>query len=195
MPVKLTNQQIEKIGNAMIYLSEKVSELNKTKILKLLFFLEELSIKKYGYPFFGVDFKLWVRGPVLENVFFDFDQDSLVTFGEYLKRAEFDKELYVANKVFDDDEFSDNDIKLLDEICKLAKHKNASDLVRLSHEKGSLWEKSAKWYGVFNDLILEKVYTTDYKIDFSLLLEGNDFLKERYENAIENLNVINSLKP
>lgn len=194
MPNVLTNQQVDKLGNAIVYITQHVGEPNKTKILKLLFFLEEACIEKYGYPFFGVDFKIWVRGPVLENVFFDFEEGSPVLFGEYIKQADYDKELYVPNKDFDDDEFSDNDIKLLKDISKLAKHKNARNLVALSHRPGSLWEKCAKQYGVFEDLINEREFTTNHSIDFSLLLEKDDFLKERYENAIENLEINKLLK-
>ena len=193
MSTKLTPRQVEKIGNTLIYLSKKVSELNKTKILKLLFFLEEASIKKYGYPFFGVDFKIWVRGPVLENVFFDFDQASPVLFKDYVKRDQHDRGLYIATNEFNDDEFSENDIKLLDEICRFAKHKNANDLVEISHKSDSLWEKSAKKYSVFDDLIKERLFTTPYLIDFSFLFENDEFRRQLYENAKENIEAINSL--
>jgi uncharacterized phage-associated protein len=194
MPDSLTNEQIEKIGNAMIYLTKHVGDPSKTKILKLLFFLEEESIRKFGYPFFGVDFKIWVRGPVLENVFRDFEHDSPTIFKKYVKRDIYDKDLWSPNKEFDDSEFSDNDIKCLQSICAFARHKTSYDLVNLSHKKGSLWERSANEYGVYHDLIDEKVTITEHSIDFSFLLEGNEFFKERYENAKENLDVIKSLK-
>jgi uncharacterized phage-associated protein len=194
MPDSLTKEQIDKIGNALVYLTKNVGDPSITKLLKLLFFLEEESIRKYGYPFFGVDFKIWVRGPVLENVYFDFEQNSLAIFKEYVKRDPLDKDLWAPNKEFDDSEFSDNDIKCLDEICRLARHKTSHDLVALSHKKGSLWERNASEYGVYKDLVSEKLSTTNHLIDFSLLLEGNEFLKERYENAKENLDVIKSLK-
>lgn len=59
MATQLTNNQIDKIGHSIVYLGSKVSELSKTKLLKLLFLLEEKSIQDYGTPFFGVDFKIW----------------------------------------------------------------------------------------------------------------------------------------
>lgn len=49
--IAFTRDQVDKIGNTIIYLSTKIPDLNKTKILKILFLLEEASIKKYGYPF------------------------------------------------------------------------------------------------------------------------------------------------
>ena len=46
--IAFNKDQIDKIGNTIIFLSKNMGDLNKTKILKLLFLLEEASIKKYG---------------------------------------------------------------------------------------------------------------------------------------------------
>ena len=45
------NYQVEKIGNTVVYLSQKIPTLKKTKLLKLLYILDEISIKKTGIPF------------------------------------------------------------------------------------------------------------------------------------------------
>lgn len=57
--IKLSEEQIDKIGNSIIYFSQKIEDLSKTKVLKLLYILEELSIKKSGIPFFNLKYKLW----------------------------------------------------------------------------------------------------------------------------------------
>ena len=194
MTSTLSNQQIKKIGNSIIYLSQGVNELSKTKILKLLFLLEEASIKKYGYPFFGVDFQLWVRGPVLNDVFIDLSDEKPTMLKEYIKKSEFDDRLFIANGDFCDDEFSDNDIAVMDIIIKFARHKNASDFVDFTHGDISLWKKSAIKYGVLEELEEEKIKSTNYNIDFSLLFEDNPFLKDKYDNSIENLEFIKHLK-
>jgi uncharacterized phage-associated protein len=194
MPDFITTEQLDKIGNAIVYLSKRVSELNQTKVLKLLFLLEEKSIQKYGHPFFGVDFKVWVRGPVLEEVFYDLEKESPVVFAKYIKRAAYNKDLFVANKDFDDGEFSQNDIKLMDEVSEFARHKIAGDLVRHTHRDASLWARSAKKYGVYDDLVQEKITTTNHSIDFSFLVEDNEYLKERYADAVQNLEFRKALK-
>ena len=56
--------QLNKIGNTAIYLSERIPNLSKTKFLKLLYILDELSIKQSGIPFLNLDYK-------------DLDQDCL----------------------------------------------------------------------------------------------------------------------
>ncbi|HUB59364.1 MAG TPA: type II toxin-antitoxin system antitoxin SocA domain-containing protein [Puia sp.] len=69
--VGYTKEQIDKIGNTIIYLSQHIRDLTKTKILKILFLLEEASIKRSGQPFIGIDFQLWKLGPVAKDIFID----------------------------------------------------------------------------------------------------------------------------
>jgi hypothetical protein len=64
--MRLCDNQIDKVGNSIIYLSEKIGELSKTKDLKLISILDELSIKKSGIPFFNLKYKVWKFSPVLE---------------------------------------------------------------------------------------------------------------------------------
>jgi len=51
-----TKGEIAKIGNAIIYFAERIKPLPKTKLLKVLYFLEEASVKKWGSPFLGLKF-------------------------------------------------------------------------------------------------------------------------------------------
>jgi len=186
-----TNEQIEKLGNSLIYLSQHVGEFTKTKILKLLFLLEESSIKKYGHPFFGVNFQIWKYGPVLNDVYIDLSDDSLSLLGNFIKRSPHNNQEFEAKANFNDDEFSENDIDLMGSIIKFAKHKTAKDLVAYTHGEKSLWRQSAIHYGILESLESQKTSSTDLLIDFSLLFENDSFLKERYSDAVENLHFIN----
>lgn len=189
-----TSSQIEKLGNTLIYLANGVSELNKTKILKLLFLIEEESIKKHGYPFFGFNFELWQFGPVLKEVHAELSNPELYVLGKYIKRAKWDDSMYEAVKEFNDDEFSDWDIEILESIVLFAKNKIAKDFVAITHADDSLWTQTAKKYGVLDDLEQRKIATTDHLIDFTLLFKGDEAMLQRYKIALENLNAIHSLK-
>jgi len=194
MSSEFTNNQIEKLGNAIIYLSKRVGEFNKTKILKLLFILEEASIKLFGNPFFGFDFQLWKYGPVLNDVYIDLTEEEIFLLKDYIKRAPYNKDEFIANAEFNDDEFSDNDIYLMDKIVEFARHKTATDLVKHTHGENSLWRKSAIKNGVLEILEKQKKSSTNYLIDFSLLFEDDSFLKEKFENSRDNQQFINHLK-
>ena len=185
MSEKLSIEQIEKIGNTVIYLSTRVGELARTKLLKILFLIEEKSIKELGKPFFGLDFKVWQFGPVVEPVYYEIT-NQVDLFKDYFRKNRFDE--FEAVKQFNDDEFSINDIKLLDQMVNFARHKIASDFVRLTHAPGSLWTKTAKKHGVYEELEYGDLKTTDYNIDFSMLFENDpgSFIAEKYSNSIEN---------
>ena len=194
MQNSFTAQQINKLGNTLVYLANNVGELSKTKILKLLYLIEEKSIKKFGYPFFGFNFQLWKFGQVLKDVYIDLSEDSPQILKDYITKADYDINLFIPIAEFNDDEFSDDDIYLLDSIAKFAKHKTAKDLVDLTHNDNSLWKLSALKNGVYEQLEAKEINSTEYLIDFSLLFESNSFQKERYESAVDNLDFINHFK-
>jgi uncharacterized phage-associated protein len=187
-----SKEQIEKIGNAIIYIAKEVSDLNKTKILKILFLFEEASIKKYGTPFFGINFQLWVRGPVAKDIFIDLSDDSPSMLKDYIKKEP--ENTFVSIKDFNDDEFSDNDVDIMNLVLDFAKQKKATTLVNHLHGKNSLWRKSAIKYGVLEQLLNEEVNNTDYEVDFSLLFEKNSYLLERFQDSVENNEFARQLK-
>ena len=190
----LTHQQIQKLGNTLIYLVNNVGELSKTKILKLLFLLEESSVKRFGYPFFGLNFQIWKLGPVLKEVYIDLSEDAPNLLKDFIEKDPYDNKLYKAKGQFSDDQFSDNDIYLLEKIKDFSRHKTAKDLIDYTHEENSLWRKSAIKNGILQELELSEINSTEFVIDFSLLFENDETLKERYLESLENLEFINHLK-
>jgi len=58
--------------------------LSKTKLLKLLYLLEEFSVKKYHVPFLDLKFEVWQAGPVAKDVFVDLSQDEPVMLKEFV---------------------------------------------------------------------------------------------------------------
>jgi uncharacterized phage-associated protein len=192
--IAFTKDQIDKIGNTIVYLSNNMGDLNKTKILKILFLLEEGSIKKYGYPFFGIDFQIWKLGPVAKDIFIDLSDESPTLLFSSIKRDELNPLVFKAAKDFNDDEFSDNDIELLKIITEFTKDKSASFLVKHTHNQNSLWRKSAIRHGVLELLEEELINSTEFSVDFSLLFENNPNLLAQFEEAKENLEFVRHLK-
>ncbi len=187
MKTLITKDQIDKIGNSVIFLGDNVSELSKTKLLKLLFLLEEKSIQDYGTPFFGVDFMIWQFGPVSQPLFdalTDIDNNFL---NEYIHKNKFDE--YEGKMPFNDDEFSDNDIKVLEWAAGFARHKVAEDLVRHTHSEKSLWRRGAIFHEVYEQFKSKELTYTNFIIDFTLLFENDEegVLREKYYSSLENL--------
>ncbi len=191
-----TRDQINKIGNTIIYLSTKITDLNKTTILKLLFVIEEACIEKYGHPFLGIEFQLWRFGPVAKDIYIDLSENPIL-LKDFIQRDANNASNFIAKTEFNNDEFSDNDIELMYLIINFTKDKNATYLVNRTHGLDSIWRKSAIQYGILEALESELLHSTDYTVDFNLLFNNSpahSYLKERFEESKENLEFVKHLK-
>lgn len=189
-----TKQELDKIGNAIIYLAGKIPNLSKTKLLKLIFLIEETSIKKYGLPIFNLPFLVWKYGPVAKDIYVDLSDDG-VLFNKYISTKQNGNNTIVSAKIgFSDDEFSDNEIKILDLVVDKFGSYSAEQLVTLTHREHSLWYITAKENGVLEYLQTEKINNTNIEIDLSRTLENDSFKKEIYLQHREFLTQSRSLK-
>lgn len=185
---------ISKIGNSIIYLSQHIADLSKTKLLKLLYLLEECSVIKNKTPFFGIDFEVWQAGPVSKDIYIDLSNQTPVLLKDYIAtQHNIDGTTYVsAKKEFIDDEFSDNDIEIMDFVISKYGNKTATQLVNQLHKKNTAWHNKAE----SNDLLygFDNGFATssDIKIDLSYYLGGCD--SERYLENKETAELFNSLK-
>lgn len=94
----------EKLGNVVVYIANHVPDLSKTKLLKLLYFMEEYSVKRFHTPFLGLPFEVWQAGPVVKDVFIDLSETPVLLDG-FVKKEVKDGNTYIsAIKEFCDDE-------------------------------------------------------------------------------------------
>lgn len=183
--IRLSDNQIDKVGNSIIYLSEKIGELSKTKALKLIYILDELSIKKSGIPFFNLKYKVWKFGPVSEEIFIDLSSETTL-LKDYIERTSEEGVTVIKPIVdFNDDEFSDNDIDLLDFVVEKFGDKSAKDLVYYTHRKNSPWHNTAKENSVLELLEKEEINNTELLIDMGALINHDERKKMVYFDYLE----------
>ncbi|PWH84749.1 Panacea domain-containing protein [Brumimicrobium oceani] len=183
--IKLSNEQIDKVGNSIIYFSERISGLSKTKALKLIYILDELSIKKSGIPFFNLKYKVWKFGPVSEEIFIDLSSE-VTLLKNYIKRTSEEGTTMIEPLVkFNDDEFSDNDIDLLEFVIGEFGNKTTKELVYYTHRANSPWHKTAKENSVLDLLEKEVINNTEILIDMSSLINHDERKKDIYLDFIE----------
>jgi uncharacterized phage-associated protein len=184
---------IDKLGNSMVYLAQKVPSLSKTKLLKLLYLLEEVSVKTNKLPFFGIPFEVWQAGPVAKDVFIDLDVEP-VLFDRYIFIRRKDEATYIfAKSAFNDDEFSDNDIKVMDGVIEKYGNKTATQLVKILHEKNSAWYKEAQENGLLEAFGKGITNSSSREVDFTHYLTGTD--AEKYRDCLEFHKYISHLNP
>lgn len=179
--IQYNSQQLNKIGNASLYIASKVPMLSKTKLLKLLYILDEVSIKKSGIPFFNLKYKVWKFGPVSEELFIDLSSEPTL-LKKYIK-LEFNNNhnIIVPASTFKDDEFSDNDLELMSLIIEQFGSKTSKELISYTHRKNSPWYITAQQYSVLELLETEAINNTEYLVDLSVLVAHDEKKKQLFE--------------
>ncbi len=181
-------EQIEKLGNTIIYLSNNMNNLSKTKLLKLLYLLDQYSVEKFGTPFLNLKYEVWKLGPVCQEVFAQLDcNESLTSLKDFIEVSflQDGTSKIISKKDFSDDEFSQNDINLLDLVVKSFKNDTANKLVNLTHVKGGLWYDLALKNDLLESFENEFRSTSNIEIDFSELLKNNSTKLNLYNDYLE----------
>jgi uncharacterized phage-associated protein len=180
---KFSNDQLQKIGNTVVYLAERISQLSKTKLLKLLYILDEISIKKSGIPILNLKYKVWKLGPVSEELFIDLSS-NLTLLDEFIER--YNGGDYIKAKVaFNDDEFSDNDIRLMDFVIEKYGNKSARELVYYTHRPNSPWYNTAKRNDVLDLLEKEEINSTEFIVDMRQIISHDERKLAIYSEYLE----------
>jgi uncharacterized phage-associated protein len=197
-PEIYTKADIDKLGNTLVFLCQKLSpytQVSKTHLLKLVFILEEFSVKKFGVPFFNLRFDVWKLGPVSKDLFVELT-DEPVLLADYISKDEVDKGKFVIcpKRDFSDDEFSDNEMDLLEEVAERFKFCTAKELINFTHRKNTPWYNAAQKHGLVEDLEAGRINTTDIEIDLSELIEEEEQKLALYKTHKEFLSQSKSLK-
>ena len=180
---KLTKTDKEKLGNTVVYIASHTSNLSKTKLLKLLYFMEEYSVRRFHTPFLGLPFEVWQAGPVVKDVFIDLSETPVILDGYVTKQIKGDATYILPIKEFCDDEFSDNDLVVMQEVVKRYGNKTAKELVALTHKKGTLWYNTASRENLLDAFSKKLMNNSDCIIDFSeeLTKAGKEFYHDQMD--------------
>jgi uncharacterized phage-associated protein len=193
-----TKNQIDKLGNALIYLCQKMravgEPVSKTHLLKLVFIIEEIAVKKYGIPFFDLRFDVWKLGPVSKDLFVELSEEPEL-LASYISRQIVKGNVYIeAKKEFSDDEFNDKELELLEEISNRFLYCTANELINFTHRTESIWYKTALKNGVLDLLEKGQMTTTDIQIPLYEIIEGEEEKLALYRNHKEFIAFSKSLK-
>lgn len=180
-----SNEQINKIGNAIRFLTKDHS-FSKTKLLKLLYLSEEVSIKKHSIPLLNISFQVWKFGPVAEPIFIETSSTPSM-FKSYFDILHTTTGTEIKAKGdFNDFEFSENDVNILQYIKDKYSNLTAKELIAITHRINSPWYKTAQKKGILQDLLDEKITNTHFTIDLSDLIDQeNKFKIEMYSEFLE----------
>lgn len=190
----------DKIGNVLNYFASQIEYLSMTKTLKLLYILDETSIKETGTPVTWLDYKVWENGPVAIDVYNEIKHQEVFCYqGKELsllqsiqleKKFNTDRnieEVYLKpNGDFDRTIFNRYELKLLETIVFKYGNWNATELINFLHEEGSLWHKMVSEHNLI-DHFQQIGKITNHSIEFNDLLENNPILQMAAKSSFEAL--------
>lgn len=190
---KFSESNKDKLGNALIYMAERVPDLSKTKALKLLYLMEERMVLRYHIPFLAIPYEVWQAGPVAKDVFIDLS-DGPYLLKNYIKTENHHLGTYITPvRPFCDDEFSDCELQMMDAILQKYGKMTASELVEETHKKGTLWYQEASRNGLLEAFQNHECNNSDIKIDFTKAMApcAAEFYKESldFHQTANNLNI------
>lgn len=176
----ITNHR-EKLINAIIYFAKNTKYCGKTKLMKLLYFLDFMHFKQAGKSVTGQDYFAWMMGPVPKNLFEELSGNMKPDMKTAIKELDAEKDFQQINpkKRFNADYFSKNEMKLLENISFIFKDATADIMIETTHLKNEPWDKTLKEKGEFQ------------KIDYMLAVDSDivslpfDEAKERMEEISE----------
>jgi uncharacterized phage-associated protein len=175
------NKQL--IGNIMILLAERCKPLYHTKLLKLLYLIDEESTKETGTPITWLDYNVWQFGPVAEDVYFS-KVEGYNKFSEFVRFHPVSDNKYIIRPVseFDDSEFSDRDLEIIKEVIEKYGNLNTKQLIEITHSEGSIWERTKRKFEI---QFSEQNKTSAVTLNFSELIRSDDYKKNTYYDTLE----------
>lgn len=209
---KFSEANRQKLGNAVSYIAAKARYPYKTEVLKLLFLMEERMVQQAHVPFLGIPFNTWRMGPVSVDVFEELsdgpvllDDFIVLEFNgtgiksaskreksqaglSYSEREQTRPKVKVTpKKGFCDDEFSAEELRMMEAVMAEYGWMNSEQLIAETHKEGSLWRETAIENDLMEDFEQKRASTSNVVIDMTRGLSDED--RAYY---LETLNIQNS---
>lgn len=179
---KFSESNRQKLGNAVVYIAQHARYPYKTEILKLLFLMEERMVQQAHVPFLGIPYNAWRMGPVSIDVFEELS-DGPVLLSDFIA-LEFNGQgvRVTAKQHFCDDEFSDVEISMMEEVMRKYGSMNSEQLIAETHKRGSLWQQTVAEAGLERDFEMKRASTSNVVIDMARGLSPAE--REFYEDTL-----------
>ena len=170
----------EKIINSIIYFAKNTKYCGKTKLLKLLYFLDFFHFKQTGKSVTGLEYFAWNMGPVPKVLFEELSGNIKPDMKNAIEDLPVEGFQQIKpKKKFEDKYFSKKEIKLLKDISFIFQDAKADDMVESTHLKNEPWDRTLKEKGEFQKI--------DYmlSIDSELVSLSYNEARDRMEEISE----------
>lgn len=141
----LITHEREKLINAIIFFAANTLFLGKTKLCKLLYFLDFEHYKETGRSVTGMDYFAWPMGPVPVTLYQEvgMPESDMADKVEFAEKQTRNGKMLTVNPigVFDDSHFSKRELRIMNSLAKEYANTQAEDMVEATHLENQPWHK------------------------------------------------------
>lgn len=173
----------DKIGNLIVLLATRLKPLYHTKLIKLLYLIDEEAVKEDGVPVTWLEYKVWQFGPVAPETYFIQSEDN--PFNHYISCSKKgDGTIVKPNAIFDDSDFCDYDLEVIERVIEKYGKMTTRELVDLTHKKGSLWHTMVEEHNLD---FSSSNNTSEYSLDFTRIIADDKKKLSNFKGALETM--------
>ncbi len=141
----LISHEREKLCEAIVFFAKNTRKLGKTKLFKLLYFLDFEHFKLRGRSVTGLNYFAWPKGPVPKSLFEEFGHpgEDLAACADFsqIKTLRGGMNLVTATKAFDPKVFSRRELSILKSLAERYKEATADEMVEETHLENRPWHQ------------------------------------------------------
>ncbi len=175
----------EKIGSLLEYVSYKIPNIELRKLLKIIYLVDEESVKRRAFPITWLDYYAWEKGPVAPEVY-DIKNGA---FPEYVNCTKNDSGKWIVNSVSQAEYpiarnmkvMSENERTLINSVLDKYGNFSSDELTEVTHKMDTLWSRTVSQ----NNICFADSAKSDVLIDLNILNEGNEENQEVFEEAFD----------
>ncbi len=187
--ISISPVHFTRVGQVLNYIAAKyVPYLYFTKLVKLLFLIDEESVKLYGVPITWLEYnvfdkgplpgRLWLNIPKGDNDFLDFIS---VQEDEYGYKV-------LPNGKYELSEFTNFEISTIDATLEKYGQYSVEELIEITHREDGLWSKLVKE----KNIEFTESDASPYIIDFRDLIKKEKIKLHRFDMAIREIKFLES---
>lgn len=175
----------QKIAVLLEYLATIMPNVQLRKLLKILYLIDEESVKSRAIPVTWLDYYAWKKGPVAPEIY----EMKNGAFSDYVTCVVGDdgkwhvSSIKTAPYLIDKDMeiMSDYERQIIDRVLLQYMHKSADELTEETHMRDSLWSQVVEE----NKIDFSDNSKSEYIVDLNRINDNDASLKEIYADAMD----------
>lgn len=135
-----------KLNNAILFFAKNTNRCYKTKLIKLLYYLDFIHFEQTGSSVTNIIYEAWEMGPYNKNLSEMISSPNVEQINYFIPETiiydDYEGILIKPNNNIDVDfdEFSNREIRLMNEIANEFKNHSAKDMIKATHLESNPWD-------------------------------------------------------